>query len=407
MSKRHYANWIKAFLEYASFSEAPKHMHFWTAVSTIAGALRRRVWLDMAYFKWHPNFYVILVAPPGIVSKSTTAGIGMSLLRKVPDIKFGPDVVTWQALVTGFAESTMSFEYQGEFHPMSALTIESSEFGNLVNPQDTEMIDILVNMWDGKTGAFEKKTKGSGNDLVENPWINIIACTTPAWIAGNFPEYMIGGGFTSRCIFVYAEKKAKLVAYPHQIVNVNLKEMAQKLVEDLCQISLMTGEYSLTPEALEWGQTWYKAHYESKHLELDDDRFGGYLARKQTHIHKLAMILAAAESSNLSITAEHLAVADKMVTDLEPDMQYVFSKIGKSDDAVYAERLIWYVQKRNGCLYQEAYRFVHAHFPKMQDFEAIITGTVRSGYLVLKQKGSEYWLEPGIAMVQPQENPRN
>jgi hypothetical protein len=79
-------------------------------------------------------FYIILVAPPGIVSKSTTAGIGMSLLKKVPDIKFGPDVVTWQALVTAFAESTMSFEYQGEFYPMSALTIESSEFGNLLNP---------------------------------------------------------------------------------------------------------------------------------------------------------------------------------------------------------------------------------------------------------------------------------
>jgi hypothetical protein len=28
-------------MEYASFSEAPKHMHFWTAVSTIAGALRQ------------------------------------------------------------------------------------------------------------------------------------------------------------------------------------------------------------------------------------------------------------------------------------------------------------------------------------------------------------------------------
>jgi len=81
-------------------------MHFWTGVSTLAGALRRKVWVDMGYFKWFPNFYIILVAPPGIVSKSTTAGIGMSLLRQVPDIQFGPDVITWQALVQSFAEST-------------------------------------------------------------------------------------------------------------------------------------------------------------------------------------------------------------------------------------------------------------------------------------------------------------
>lgn len=388
-------------MEYASFSEAPPHMHFWTAVSTIAGALRRRVWIDMAYFKWHPNFYIILVAPPGIVSKSTTAGIGMSLLKKVPDIKFGPDVVTWQALITGFAESTMSFELNGEFHPMSAMTIESSEFGNLLNPQDKEMVDLLVALWDGKQGVFEKKTKHAGNDVVENPWINIIACTTPSWIAGNFPEYMIGGGFTSRCIFVYAEKKAKLVAYPSDIVPADLRTRAQKLVEDLAQISILAGEYKLSPDATEWGRKWYEGHYEAKHLHLDDERFGGYLARKQTHIHKLAMVLAASEGERMVITAEHLAVADQMVTDLEPDMQFVFSKIGKSEDAVYAERLIWYVSKRGGCPYPEAYRFVHAHFPKMQDFEAVITGTIRSGYLILKQKGSEMWLYPGVPLDAP------
>lgn len=396
-ARRHFDDWIKAFMEYASFSEAPPHMHFWTAVSTIAGALRRRVWIDMAYFRWHPNFYIILVAPPGIVSKSTTAGIGMSLLKRVPDIKFGPDVVTWQALVTGFAESTMAFELGGEFHTMSAMTIESSEFGNLLNPQDKEMIDLLVSLWDGKPGVFEKKTKHAGTDSVENPWINLIACTTPSWIAGNFPEYMIGGGFTSRCVFVYAEKKAKLVAYPSEIVPADLQRTAQKLIEDLCQISLLAGQYQLTPEAVEWGKVWYESHYSAKHLHLDDDRFGGYLARKQTHIHKLSMILAAAQGDRMKITPEHLAIADQMVTDLEPDMQYVFSKIGKSEDAVYAERLIWYVVKRGGCEYQEAYRFVHAHFPKMQDFEAVITGAVRSGYLILKAHGSKMFLEPGAA----------
>lgn len=70
----------------------------------IAGALRRKVWIDQAYFKWYSNFYIIpLVAPPGIVSKSTTAGIGMSILREVPGVNFGPDVVTWPAFVEAFA----------------------------------------------------------------------------------------------------------------------------------------------------------------------------------------------------------------------------------------------------------------------------------------------------------------
>lgn len=403
--KRRLGNWISAYMEYSAYSEAPKHMHFWVAVSTIAGALRRQVWLDMGYFQWYPNFYIILVAPPGIVSKSTTADIGMSLLKKVPDVKFGPDVVTWQALVGAFAESTLAFEYNSEYHAMSALTILSSEFGNLLDPRDTAMVDLFVTLWDGRQGAFEKKTKGSGNDTVENPWINLIACTTPSWIAGNFPEYMVGGGFTSRCIFVYAEKKQRLVAYPQEIIPEGWKEKAQHLLDDLTLISMMKGKFTMTPEALKYGHAWYEAHYASKHLHLDEDRFGGYLARKQTHIHKLAMVLSAAESDSLIITAEHLALANQMVTDLEPEMQFVFSKIGKSEEALFAERLIWYVAKRGKVEWAEAYRYVHAHFPKIQDFESIINGAIRSGQLRMQQQGNTLYLFPGITVSDV--NPEN
>ena len=60
-------DWLSAFLDYTQFGEAPKHMYFWAGVSAIAGALRRKVWIDQAYFRWYPNFYICLVAPPGIV----------------------------------------------------------------------------------------------------------------------------------------------------------------------------------------------------------------------------------------------------------------------------------------------------------------------------------------------------
>ena len=65
-------------------------MYAWVGVSTIAGALRRKVWIDQAYFKWYPNFYIILVAPPGIVAKSTTASLGMRLCGVSPVSASGP-----------------------------------------------------------------------------------------------------------------------------------------------------------------------------------------------------------------------------------------------------------------------------------------------------------------------------
>lgn len=364
-------------------------MHFWTGVSTIAGALRRRVWIDQGYFKWHANHYIILVAPPGVVSKSTTAAIGMNLLRQIPGINFGPDVVTWPALVTAFASVNEQFELSGEWHTQCALTLESSEFGNLVNPQDREMIDLLVTLWDSKQGGFDKRTKTSGNDKIENPWINLIACTTPAWIAGNFPEYVIGGGFTSRCLFVFSDRKEKLVAYPATHIPRATIEIKQKLIDDLSHIAInLCGPYSLTKEAIEWGEVWYKEHNEHPPEKLSsDDRFGGYLARKQTHIHKLAMIIAAACRDELRIDVMDLALANKMVSDLEEDMQKVFAKIGRTDESVQAENLIRYVVAKGPMSFETAYKFIHLKFPDVKDFEGILHGAIRAGLLEMTNAG--------------------
>lgn len=378
-------------MEYTSHTEAPRHMHFWTGVSTIAGALQRKVWIDQRYFRWYPNLYVVLVAPPGVVSKSTTAGLGMNLLRKVPDVKFGPEIATWPALVDSFEKAKMEVPIpydSGLFYPMSCLTLESSEFGVLLDPQDKGMVDLLVSLWDGKEGKMEKVTKTSGTNYVENPWINIIACTTPSWIAGNFPEYMIGGGFTSRTLFVYADKKEKFIAYPYKHTPAHFEEMQAKLVEDLCHIhTRVRGEYKLSANAEAWGEAWYHKHYSIKPDHLDDERFGGYLARKQTMIHKVGMIVAASSGDDLVLEPDHLALADTMISDLEPDLQFVFSKIGRSTASIYTERLVAFVHSRGRVAYSEAYRYVHSFFSSMRDYEDILLGCLRAGYIRLEDSG--------------------
>ena len=157
---------------------------------------------------------------------------------------------------------------------------------------------------------------------------------------------MIGGGFTSRCVWVYADKKRQTIAYPADHVPAEFMSQRADLLHDLELISMLVGEYTLSPAATDFGEQWYDKHWKLKHDHLPPDQFGGYLARKQTHIHKLAMVLAASAGDEMVITAEHLTIADQMVTDLEPDMSFVFSKIGKSETALYAERLVWFVHSK-------------------------------------------------------------
>lgn len=342
---RRLADWIKSYMSYSSYAEAPDKMHFWVAVSTIAGALRRQVWIDQGYFQWTPNFYIIFVAPPGIVSKSTTLSIGMKLLKSIEGIKFGPDAVTWQALTQALADAKEDICMpDGTYHPMSAITIASSEFGTFLNPNDREMVDVLVSLWDGQLGVWEKRTKTQGSDRIENPWINIAACTTPGWIAGNFPEYLIGGGFTSRCIFVFAKHKRRLVAYPSTSLPPEFLQLQADLIHDLEAISVLRGPFILSPEALEWGTAWYERHYNDPNRELNNDRFAGYLARKQTHIHKLAMVVSASYKDDLVITKQDLETSSLLITSLEADMPQVFELIGVEGQAKFSQEVVTIVK---------------------------------------------------------------
>lgn len=395
MGKRIHKDWLKAYMEYSAHSEAPDKFHFWTGISVLAGALRRRVWIDMGYFQWTPNFYIVFVAPPGIVSKSTTASIGMNLLKQIPDVTFGPDAVTWQSLVQSLAQSTETMELidksTGEIfhHAMSAITINSSEFGTFLNPNDREMVDVLVSLWDGQIGTWKKATKTQGDDAVENPWINIVACTTPAWIAGNFPEYMIGGGFTSRTVFVYAEEKRRLVPYPADVLPKNFKQMEKELVHDLEIIaSEMKGEYTLSPAARKWGEEWYEKHYEKKPAHLDNERFGGYLARKQTHIHKLSMVLAASQSNSLIIEKEHLITADAVTTVLEYDMPKVFANIGTTDITRAISEVINYVQGKGKIGANELYQNFITRVG-FTDFEEVLRSCMKAGYIEQRNEGNQ------------------
>jgi hypothetical protein len=380
---RHFANWLDAYQEYTQFSEAPEAFHRWTGISVIAGALRRRVRIDMGYFRWFPNFFLCFVAPPGIVSKSTTADIGMSLLRRVPGIKFGPSAVTWQALITAMAESREDYATDdGQFFPMCALTVIASELGTLLQPGDQAMLNALTDLWDGRDDPFRKKTKGGGDEVIENPWLNLIGCTTPSWIAENFTSHFIGGGFASRTLFIYAEHKRQLVAYPSQRLPNSHNDLGEKLVDDLTKFALLEGEVQMTPEAVRWGTQWYEKHYKSDNPLRADTRFGGYFARKQTHIHKTAIVLAVARTGSLLIEAEDLELADKWVTDLEANMLEVFGSMNKEKITEQMASVLKVIRDRTSLTKSDLYG-TFVTIMGYETFSEALNGLIQAGLVSL------------------------
>lgn len=389
MNKRNFSDWIEAYLEFSKFSEAPGKFHFWTAVSCLAGALQRKVWIDQEYFQWLPNFYIVFVSPPGIVSKSTTASIGMDLLKSVPGIKFGPSSLTWPSLTKALAESPEGIELpggDGEILVQSAITIVASELGTLLDLKDRALIDVLVDLWDGKKGAWEKWTKTAGNDKVENPFINIIGCTTPAWISENFSKYLLGGGFTSRTIFLYASEKRQRVAYPGDHFDKKHHEMRPLLIQDLEIISKMVGQYRLSPDATVWGKAWYEKHCDRlERADPTNEGLTSFLARKQTFLHKLGMVLAAGKRTELTIKTEDLILADNLLSTVEAELDSVFGRIAERDEVKDAVDLIRVLQSVRSISQKQLFRKLFTRMSATQ-FEGALKSLIVAGRVSILAK---------------------
>lgn len=399
---RNFTNWFEGYAGLTKVSEAPESFHFWTAVSTIAGALRRHVWIDELSFTWTPNFYIILVAPPGVVSKSTSLNIGMTLLKGVKGVVFGPQSGTWQYLIRALKESSQDFVWRrsdgtDSKYTMSPITCASSELGSFLKTDDDGLLSFLIDIWDGRTGDWAHGTITSGEQKAENPWINLIAATTPSWLQAHFPPEMIGGGLTSRMIFVYADKKQRLIAYPSdEVQSADYKIVERALFLDLCEISTIVGEYRLTPDAKAFGRQWYEQHWLGNRPEhLNSERFEGYIARKQTHIHKLAMVLSAAKHSRLEIDLDTMIEAEQRITGVEVGMSHAFTSIGLPSEARQIAELSMLLRGHGGMLSIKELRRLSVQLMSTLDFKAAVNGGVDGSlFTTCKVDGS-----PGVRLM--------
>lgn len=340
MTDRRCANWLERYIEIGKISESPDYLHLWAGISILSGICQRKVYFDMGTFEFIPNFYIIFVAPPGITAKSTAIAPVQSFLSQFKDkgVHLSKASTTWQELIQHFAASTNKVLYPGEFGALhyNTMSIVASELGTFLDFSNKDLINHLTELWDAKKGKFEKGTKTQGSDVLLNPVLNMIGGTTPAWVEENFQEFMVGSGFASRCIFIHAKEKARHIAYPWELaeqLNFDVKKWKDDLLFDLQHISKIRGSFTLSAKGLEYGKELY--------VEIQDTLLGdelnqdlrGFYARKQGHIHKLAMMLSVASSDELVIDKETLEKASLIIDEAEKSRLETLSEVGKTRES--------------------------------------------------------------------------
>jgi hypothetical protein len=340
---RHLDNWIAGWNYYLKESEAPDNYLFWAAISAIAGATQRRIWTKWLYYTYYPNMYIVLVGPPGIVHKSSTIHHVRRMLREI-GVATASESLTREA----FIKQMQTRGVEGA----SAITALPDELSDFIRPSGHTMVEFLTSIY-GSPDEWEYTTLGRGNDLLVKPFVNFLAGTTPKWISQEFDIAFVEQGFASRTLFVHELKPRFYKAFA--TITPDMERMYQLLVEDLLHISQLEGEFVWQKDAIEWFTHWYEVVLPAE-LERHDYKIKGYLARKPTHLLKLAMVLQLAVSDELIITAERFQQSKMLLDNLETSMTNTFSAVGRNIYANDMERIYKEIIEAGSLSYKEIQR---------------------------------------------------
>ena len=324
---RHFADWIDGYLEYRENSEPAKNFHLWSAVSTVAAVLRRKVYLQW-HTKIYPNMYIVLVSPPG-GRKGTAMGPAQELLEDL-NIKLAAEAITREALIRELKNSNETIIKEDDsIEHHSSLTIFSPELSVFLGgASNLQLLSDLCDWFDCRK-KWEYRTKNMGVDIINGVWVNLLGATTPDILRSTLPQDAIGGGLTSRIIFCFAPGKEKIVHYPFPTEDeLHMREL---LLQDLEGLSTMQGAFTMHEETFKAWYFWYEDH--EKHLPFDQPIFAGYNERKPLHVLKLSMILCASRADDMIIRLIDLQRASRLLKATESSMPKVFAGYGKRENA--------------------------------------------------------------------------
>lgn len=349
MAVRAAGDWLSSYLEYTDNTEPPTSYHVWSGISTIAGVLQRKVWMEWGHECIYPNMYIVLIGPSGRCRKGTAMNISKHLLKQIKEITVSSESITREALIRVMknASSTMTDPQNPSISKLHcSITVFSEELSVFLGQNDLRFLSTLTDWYDSRD-RWSYETKGTGKDSIEGVCVNLLGGTAPDWLQSILPEEAIGGGFTSRIIFIVEERKRKTIANP--ILTPKEDRIRGSLIRDLEQIMLLKGKMIFTPQAQEMYENWYEEQDINTGrgvLPINDPRFAGYCERRPTHIKKLSMIISASRGNDMVITEDDFDRAQDILLGAEKKMMLAFGGLGASKYGQITEKILRFISGR-------------------------------------------------------------
>lgn len=366
-----YTTLIDLYLETYGGSEPPESFQRWCFMTGLGSMLGRRTFFQHGAFNLYPNLYAMMVGVPG-TRKSTAIKQLKSLMREAGYSNFAADKTTKEKFLVDLDGSHDEQEQQAKetgekvnicldnlftdkYDPEAPkeIFICADEFYDFMGQQNIDFISLLGNLWD-YTGTFEYKIRHGKKVSIPDPTVSILGGCTFETFSMVFPAAVMGQGFLSRLLMVFAEPTGRKITWPTPPDGGKVGMLAKALSipfnllkPDSLQLVPSTSALSLLDELY---QGW---------TDLADPRLKHYSNRRFSHLLKLVQVCFLSRVllhyPDKVVPGEQLAVepcdviaANTYLSAIEHNMPKALGEFGRSKNSLIQQTILEYLRDQRG-----------------------------------------------------------
>jgi len=348
-------------MELTTHLSSPPIFRKWAALSAIAGALERKVWVRTMGSNLYPNMYVVLVAPPGVGKTEVTWRV-RSLLKDLDTHHVASSSVTKASMMDELAEAVRRFlTAEGGVLSFNSLSLVVNELGVLLPGYDTEFMNALTDLWDCKDYSEKRRHSQNKEPIdIKHTQLNMLAACTPSYLQETLPTGAWDQGFISRTMLIYSGDRQLRSLFEESHVNEDILEQSKDMIT---HIAGLYGELKFTKESAELIDQF---HLSGGEPAPDHPKLVSYKIRRTVHLLKLCQLCSISRSDDLVIEKQDFQRASDFLFEAEAHMpeifkamsqggtgkvmeetwHYVFTTYSKEQKPVMEHRLIQYLQER-------------------------------------------------------------
>lgn len=314
-------DFLNDFVQATDHLPSPRVFRWWAGVACVASVLGRDTYTALIKNEpLYPNHFIVLVADAA-GGKSWAINKAMKLMHGFGQVAFSGDAPTPEALNKKMGGKGGWFDGSDDAKGRSFNLLAPEITTLLPDPEQRWWFQELAVLWDCPE-VFERPTKTQGVDVIQNPYVNLLAGAQPYFFAEGLPKNINELGLPSRMIYVFSDEEFEIDydAQPDEAA------MA-RAYKNLARIARVNKYCPMEPEAMEAFKAWERGGRLPSVPGVGLSK--AYSTRRNMHLGKLALIVAMSRHPERTvITREDLEIAMAELFATEKEMHKAMALAG-------------------------------------------------------------------------------